>query len=157
MVSISPTTHVLWLWVRRKNTQFSDRGGLDSPSDSRVPTHGATSVPSILHFLETRFYCSILQRLHRPFKVCIGLDEASFPSRWADQYFHCFLYSSSTAGLWSSSHPDLILHFYHIVACTRLRSSGCGELMRISLFLCSLKKHRHSFNKCFPQEQQRSP
>ena len=30
-----------------------------------------------LHFLGTRFYCSILLRLHRSFKVSIGLDEAS--------------------------------------------------------------------------------
>ena len=33
-----------------------DRCGLDSPSNSPVPNHGATSVPSMSHFLETRFY-----------------------------------------------------------------------------------------------------
>ena len=36
--------------------RHNDRCGLDSPSTSPVPNHGATSVPSMTHFLETRFY-----------------------------------------------------------------------------------------------------
>ena len=34
----------------------NDRCGLDSRSNSPVPNDGATSVPSMTHFLETRFY-----------------------------------------------------------------------------------------------------
>ena len=36
--------------------RHNDRCGLNSPSNSPVPNHGATSVPSMPHFLETRFY-----------------------------------------------------------------------------------------------------
>ena len=36
--------------------RHNNRCGLDSPSNSPVPNHGATSVPSMTHFLETRFY-----------------------------------------------------------------------------------------------------
>ena len=36
--------------------RHNDRCGLDSPSNSPVPNHGATSVPSMPHFLETRLY-----------------------------------------------------------------------------------------------------
>ena len=36
----------------------NDRCGLDSPSNSPVLNHGATSVPSMFHFLENRFYNS---------------------------------------------------------------------------------------------------
>ena len=36
--------------------RHNDRCGLDSPSNLPVPNHGATFVPSMPHFLETRFY-----------------------------------------------------------------------------------------------------
>ena len=39
--------------------RHNDRCGLDSPSISPVPNHRATSVPSMPHLLETRFYYCI--------------------------------------------------------------------------------------------------
>ena len=110
MVSISPTTYFSGSgFVGNKH---NDRCGLDSPSNPPVPKHGATSVPWMPHLMETRFYCfSILLRLHRSFKVRIGLVEASSPSRCAYAYFHCFLYPASATGLGSSSHPNFIRIF----------------------------------------------
>ena len=89
-----------------------------------------------INFCDTEqevFSCSILLRLHRSFTVSIGLDEASFPSRWAHPYFHCFLYSSLATGLGLSSHPN-ILQIYHTVACTRRRTGECGKPKRIRQF-----------------------
>ena len=40
-------------FVRNKH---NDQCGLDSPNNSPVPSHGATSVPSMPHFLETQFF-----------------------------------------------------------------------------------------------------
>ena len=87
-----------------------------------------------LHFLGTRFYCSVLLRLHRSFNVSIGLDGASFPSRWAYPYFHCFLYSALATGLGSSSHPNFFFFFLHTVAFTRRRTGECGKSTRIRQF-----------------------
>ena len=115
----------------------NDRSGLDSRSNSPVPNHGATSVPSMSLFLETRFYCSILLRLHRSFKVSIGLDEASSPSRWAYPYFHCLLCIGYRTGVVAS--PKLLINRFHTVACTRRRTDGYGTSIRISLRLRSLR------------------
>ena len=87
-----------------------------------------------LHFLGTRFHCSILLRLRRSFRVSIGLDEASFPSRWAYPYFQCFLYSPLATGPGSSSHPFFIFIFTIPWRARGEGTGGCGKSMRISLF-----------------------
>ena len=59
--------------------RHNDRCGLDSPSNSPVPNHGATSAPSMTHFLETRFYSAAQPRFSHisgPFWV-IGLGSGS--------------------------------------------------------------------------------
>ena len=76
-------------------------------------------------------YC-VLLRLHRRFKVSIGLDEASFPSQWAYPYFH-FSYTLHRLPDWGRRlivvSPRLLLNRYHVVACTRRRTDGCGKSM----------------------------
>ena len=53
--------------------------------------------------------------------------------------------------------PKLSLNYYHIVACTRRRTGGCGKSMRISLFSRPLRSTVTHLIKCSLQEQQRSP
>ena len=51
MVSISHTYNVcMFSGFGFVGKRQNDRGGLDSSSDSRVPTHGATSIPSVSGF-----------------------------------------------------------------------------------------------------------
>ena len=107
MVIVYSSTYIVWLWVRREK---APRSGWPSFFNSRVPTYGATSVPSVSAFFGNPILLQYPStRLHRTFKVSIGLDETSCSSRWAYPYFHCFLYSSSATGLGSSRHPDFML------------------------------------------------
>ena len=89
-------------------------------------------------YIYTQGSCRILLRLHRSFQLSTGLDETSFPSRRAYPHFHCFLYSSLSTGMGSSSHPNFLL-INHNVACTRRRTGECGKSKRIRLFLRPLR------------------
>ena len=83
-----------------------------------------------LHFLGTRFYCSIL-RLHRSFQVSVGLDEASFPSRWA--YTHTSIASYTLRWLldWVRR---LTQTFFQLTIPSRAQGEGPANLVNRSGF-----------------------
>ena len=130
------------------------RCGLNSPSDSPVPNHGTTSLPSMPHFLETRFYCSILLRLHRSFNVLDLMrpsPSAGGPTRISVVSYILHRLPDKDRRLTQTS-----CNVFHTMACTRRRTGGCGKSIRIRPLLLSIRTTPTGLIS-FPAQEQKRP